>query len=171
MEIRHWLEQELSERNLSLSAFAREIGVSPGTVSRWIRGHRRPEYDLCQRIAWILDYDPNFVRIQAGHEPYPQARAEQLGLELEQAETRLAVVEAELEHLRQERETLIPKIEKLRAELDRIEIEYEHSSIEEALAAIDALRLPEPIKDELRKVVLDASKEGNHSTATVAGDA
>jgi transcriptional regulator with XRE-family HTH domain len=44
------LETFLSERNKKPSVFAAEIGVSPSTITRILRGERSPGLDLVMRI-------------------------------------------------------------------------------------------------------------------------
>lgn len=39
------------------TAFAREVGISPSSVSRWIRGEERPTVRLLERIAASLNVD------------------------------------------------------------------------------------------------------------------
>ena len=44
------LKDYLAKVNMRPTAFAREIGVAPTTVTRWIRGHRHPEMRAVQKI-------------------------------------------------------------------------------------------------------------------------
>lgn len=44
------LETFLTERNKKPSVFAAELGVSPSTITRIIRGERSPGFDLVMRI-------------------------------------------------------------------------------------------------------------------------
>jgi transcriptional regulator with XRE-family HTH domain len=158
MAFGEWLEQELSARNLSLTAFARDVGVSPGTVSRWIHGQRRPDYALSERIAWVLDYDPQVVLVQTGHQPFPETRRKQLQLEYDRAWNQAMMIDAELENLRHKRDELTDRIEQIRTELDRLEAAHERDHYRDALEAIDQLPLSDMIKDRIRNVVLDAMK-------------
>lgn len=40
-------------RNLKPAAFASEIGVAPSTVTRWVRGERRPAVDLLAKLQSV----------------------------------------------------------------------------------------------------------------------
>lgn len=40
----------LTKKQLSQTAFAAEIGVPPGTISRYLRGSRMPSWDHAERI-------------------------------------------------------------------------------------------------------------------------
>lgn len=44
------LAEYLSQNEIKPSVFAAALGVAPSTVTRWIKGERRPELDLIVRI-------------------------------------------------------------------------------------------------------------------------
>src|SRR5579862_927567 len=49
------LKKYLARENLKPAAFAARIGVSPSTVSRFLRRERRPSLDLMRKIAEATD--------------------------------------------------------------------------------------------------------------------
>jgi transcriptional regulator with XRE-family HTH domain len=42
------------ERGVSQAAFARSLGIDPGTLARWERGSRRPESEFLARLEALL---------------------------------------------------------------------------------------------------------------------
>lgn len=46
------------ERAWSRSELARRAGVTPDTVAKWERGHRRPKPDALGQLAAALDVEP-----------------------------------------------------------------------------------------------------------------
>ena len=46
MKLEHWL----SKNDVQASDFAREVGISPSTVTRLINGERRPSGRMLQKI-------------------------------------------------------------------------------------------------------------------------
>ena len=49
------LSEYLSAKELSPTAFARELRVSPSTVTRWISGDRKPDLSMIALIAVVTD--------------------------------------------------------------------------------------------------------------------
>lgn len=47
-------------------AFAEAVGVSPGTVTRWLSGKSMPDPDKFEAIAAALNYDPINMLIECG---------------------------------------------------------------------------------------------------------
>lgn len=64
-----WLLHQIERREWKAADFARRLDVRPGVVSHWIRGERLPSTDSCQRIADVLNVDPDWVLTLAGHRP------------------------------------------------------------------------------------------------------
>lgn len=63
-----WLDRQLRLRNMNQTEFAERLGVSPSTVSRWVKG-RVPEAVLLERVADVLVVDYDLVATQAGVRP------------------------------------------------------------------------------------------------------
>ncbi len=49
------LSDYLAERNEMIGAFANRIGVSHETVRRYVRGERRPDWEVLEKIAVATD--------------------------------------------------------------------------------------------------------------------
>src|SRR5688572_16376881 len=65
-----WLRRQLARRDgMPQAQFARRAGVSPGTVSDWINGHRKPKAELADRIADALGVDTDEVLALLGVRP------------------------------------------------------------------------------------------------------
>lgn len=50
-EFKGILREFLTENGLSISAFAREIGVKPSQVTEWLRGKAKPGYDSLRSMT------------------------------------------------------------------------------------------------------------------------
>jgi transcriptional regulator with XRE-family HTH domain len=151
-----WLREELARREMSMSELARRVGVSPGTVSRWVSNERKPDYRSCEVIARAFEYKPEFVLAQAGYQSIDLDREQQLLLDRDRVLDRLAVIDREIKSLQREQEDLVVRFEEVNTELERLEAERKSDKVEVALKAIDDLPLAESVKDHLRIQVLDA---------------
>jgi len=49
------LAQELARRGMEHQALAAAVGLSPGSISHFSTGRRRPSSELAERIARLLD--------------------------------------------------------------------------------------------------------------------
>ena len=49
------IKKLMDKKGLSLSAFARETGVSKATLSRWFSSNKRPRWDMIEKIAAACD--------------------------------------------------------------------------------------------------------------------
>lgn len=63
-----WLEAQLRNRGFNQSEFARRLGVSQGTVSRWVNG-RVPDAEYIEKISDVLVVDYDVVATEAGIRP------------------------------------------------------------------------------------------------------
>lgn len=70
-----WLQDELDKRGWSRPRLARYIDLSPGAVTSWIRGDRRPSEHACKQIAAAFGIDVSEVMDRAGHEIAPVGEA------------------------------------------------------------------------------------------------
>ena len=74
-ELGAWIRRQLARRQWSAAQLSRQTGVSPGPISEWISGKRRPNPESCLRLADAFNVDPDFVLALAGHripeEPLP----------------------------------------------------------------------------------------------------
>ena len=64
-----WLRRQLLRRGIRAADFARLAEVSPGMVSGWLNGKRRPSPASCDLIAEALNVDFDEVLLRAGHRP------------------------------------------------------------------------------------------------------
>jgi transcriptional regulator with XRE-family HTH domain len=62
-----WFANEMQRRKLTTRSFAKLIGMSPVSVSRWARGDRVPDIESCQHIAHGLQISDEVVLEKAGH--------------------------------------------------------------------------------------------------------
>lgn len=62
-----WLREKMHEVGTNQRKLAEAIDVWPATVSNWMRGHRIPDPEYCERIADVLILDPDEVMVRAGH--------------------------------------------------------------------------------------------------------
>lgn len=62
-----FIRNERKEKGISLREFAREVGVSSSYVSNMERGFfKAPSEDKIDRMADVLDIDPDFLLAKAG---------------------------------------------------------------------------------------------------------
>ena len=55
------LSERLKQLDMSQKKFAEELGVSEATVSRYLRGERKPSVNVVWRIARILHTTPDYL--------------------------------------------------------------------------------------------------------------
>lgn len=72
-EFGQWLAHQLDRREWRQTDLATRIGSSSGAVSMWVRGQRTPDPGSCQKIADVLNIDPDWVLTLAGHRPNVEA--------------------------------------------------------------------------------------------------
>lgn len=63
-----WLSREIKSQGMSQGEFARRVGVSATTVSRWVNG-RVPDGQFIERIADVLLLDADEVLTRSGYRP------------------------------------------------------------------------------------------------------
>lgn len=63
-----WLRAEIRSRGMTQAAFAKKIGVSDTSVSRWVNGDK-PKAEHIDAIADVLVLDFDFVFTMAGIRP------------------------------------------------------------------------------------------------------
>ena len=51
MEFKQILKDFITENGLTVSAFARAVGVKPSQVSEWLVGKAKPGYDTLKKMA------------------------------------------------------------------------------------------------------------------------
>lgn len=61
-----WLERELKARRITQATLAHQIGVHPGTVSRWVAEERIPRAGILEQIALVLGLPVDDVLVAAG---------------------------------------------------------------------------------------------------------
>lgn len=64
-----WLLGEITAAGESQAWLARQVGVSPSSVSRWINGEDLPSEENCRRIARAINRPEDEVRERAGYPP------------------------------------------------------------------------------------------------------
>lgn len=64
-----FLGEQLSDYGRQLE-FAREVHISPGTVSKWMSGENTPNFESCLRIAAYFHVNPVRVFKMAGRIDY-----------------------------------------------------------------------------------------------------
>ncbi|MBO4350058.1 MAG: helix-turn-helix transcriptional regulator [Proteobacteria bacterium] len=55
------LRERLRALNMSQREFADQLGVTEATVSRYLKGERKPSLNVIGKIAKILDTTPDFL--------------------------------------------------------------------------------------------------------------
>ena len=68
------LSDALRSRKQSRNAFARDLGVAPSSVTRYLQGDR-PEYTVCQRFAALMKLPESLVLQAAGLMSAPEGPA------------------------------------------------------------------------------------------------
>lgn len=63
-----WLHSKISERGWTQAEAAKQLGVSPPTVGRWLKG-RTPEAAYLERVADVFVSDYDYVATLAGVRP------------------------------------------------------------------------------------------------------
>lgn len=61
-----WLNNELEKRNWSQSELARKGNLSKGAISHIMNGTRKAGNDVCEAIAEVLGYPPEYIFRKAG---------------------------------------------------------------------------------------------------------
>lgn len=96
-----WFKHQLAQRGWNQSDFARRAGVSPGQVSNWTTGVRRPGLESAQLIADTLGVPVEVVLVRLGLDPHAlrpaDERAESLINEIRRLDLtpdRIAALEA-----------------------------------------------------------------------------
>lgn len=62
-----WVEEQYIRRGWSQRAFTERMGLSAGTVSKWINKNTVPERDTCYAVADALELPVDEVLERAGH--------------------------------------------------------------------------------------------------------
>ena len=61
MPYKEIIQQILSENNLSQQKFADMLGVNQTTVSQWLLGKKKPNYDSIQMLYEKFNIEPNIL--------------------------------------------------------------------------------------------------------------
>jgi transcriptional regulator with XRE-family HTH domain len=69
MAFKERLQAALSGQALKQSQLAKEVGVSPSLASMWLKGTRKPDEEMMERLAQALDTDVEWLRSGTGREP------------------------------------------------------------------------------------------------------
>jgi len=67
-EFSAYLQRRMTELGLQVDELARQVGVSPSSIRRWVSGQRVPSKANCDRIAQALGDEPDSVRLSAGRQ-------------------------------------------------------------------------------------------------------
>ncbi len=59
-EFKAILKEFLTENGLTLSAFARRVGVKPSQVSEWLKGKAKPGYDYLRAMATAFNVSADY---------------------------------------------------------------------------------------------------------------
>ncbi|MDE6075784.1 MAG: helix-turn-helix domain-containing protein [Clostridia bacterium] len=60
MEFKQILKEFITENGLTVSAFARRVGVKPSQVSEWLKGKAKPGYDCLRAIATAFNISADY---------------------------------------------------------------------------------------------------------------
>lgn len=60
MEFKCILKDFLTENGLTVSAFARAVGVKPSQVSEWLAGKAKPGYDTLKKMALAFNISADY---------------------------------------------------------------------------------------------------------------
>ena len=64
-----WLQDQLRVADLSAADLAREMGIEPSLISRWMQGKQLPSAKMANRIAEALKISVDEVLTEAGLRP------------------------------------------------------------------------------------------------------
>ena len=74
-DLASWIRRQLARNEWNAADLSRRLGMSPGRISEWLTGKRRPSTASCRRLADAFNVDPDYVLALAGHrvpdEPLP----------------------------------------------------------------------------------------------------
>lgn len=54
------LKEFITENGLTVSAFARKVGVRPSQVSEWLKGKAKPGYDCLRSMAVAFEISADY---------------------------------------------------------------------------------------------------------------
>ncbi len=60
VEFKLILKEFLNENNITISGFARKIGVKPSQVSEWLNGKAKPGYDSLRAMSSAFDISADY---------------------------------------------------------------------------------------------------------------
>ena len=73
-DLASWIRRQLARNEWNAADLSRRLGISPGRVSEWLSGKRRPNPSR-RRLADVFNVDPDDVLALVGHrvpdEPLP----------------------------------------------------------------------------------------------------
>lgn len=61
MEFKEIIKEILKENGFSQEEFAKSIGTSQGTVSKWLKGTQDPSYTHLKNICTEYEIDANYI--------------------------------------------------------------------------------------------------------------
>lgn len=59
-EFKNILKEFINENGLTVSAFARRVGVKPSQVSEWLKGKAKPGYDYLRAMAVAFNVSADY---------------------------------------------------------------------------------------------------------------
>jgi len=69
MGVKERLQAARRSKGLKQSELAKAVGVSPSLASMWLKGTRTPDEEALERLAEVLDTDPEWLLTGRGREP------------------------------------------------------------------------------------------------------
>lgn len=151
MDFGRWLRVEIKTRGWTLADFADRLGVTPTTASRWANGSRTPDYATCERIASVLEVDPDMVLTSAGHRASPNRRHRELA--------------AQMLRLRAEQEQLHRQLHRNRQEMSAVRREIFRQDLasqspdslaHRVIVALDDIGMPATLRSRVESRIFEA---------------
>ena len=157
-----WFANEMQRRKLTTRSFAKLIGMSPVSVSRWARGDRVPDIESCQHIAHGLQISDEVVLEKAGHRERQSTMRSQIEHRLAELRSTYDAIDVDLQVLEGEQHQIELEIAGLEEQLRGLSAKHPSDfSLEVRLReALRPVVIPDETREEVVVRVLDVIRSG-----------
>jgi len=157
-----WFANEMQQRKLTTRSFAKLIGMSPVSVSRWARGDRVPDIESCQHIAHGLQISDEVVLEKAGHRERQATMRSQIEHRLAELRSTYDALDIDLQMIEGEQYQIELEIAGLKEQLKGLSAKHPSDFLLEARIreALRPVMIPEEAREEIVFRVLEVIRTG-----------